>query len=64
MPMAKIPGEENTADLMTRHLAIATILRHMKKLNLEHIGGRSDAAAKLHLVMEAQTPVRTTGRLS
>ena len=62
--MTKIPGEENAADLMTKHLAIATILRHMKKLNLEHIGGRSDAEAKLHLVMETQTLVRTTGRLS
>ena len=53
--LTKIPGEENTADLMTNHLAIATILRHMKKLNLEHIGGRSDASTKLHLVMEPQT---------
>ena len=64
LPLTKIPGEENTADLMTKHHAIATILRHMTKLNLEHIGGRSDAAAKLHLVMETQTPVSTTGRLS
>ena len=64
VPLTKIPGEENTADLIAKHLAISTILRHMKKLNLEHIGGRSDAAAKLHLVMETQTPVRTTVRLS
>ena len=52
VPLNKIPGEDNTADLMTKHLAIATILRHMKKLNLIHTGGRSEAAAKLHLVSE------------
>ena len=37
VPPMKIPGQENTADLMTMHLTIATILRHMKKLNSEQI---------------------------
>ena len=64
VPLNKIPGEENTAGLMTKHLAIATIFRHTKKLNLVHTGGRADAAAKLHLVSESQIPIRTTGRLS
>ena len=50
MPLNKIPSEENTADLMTKHLPIATVLCHMKKLNLVHTGARADAAAKLHLV--------------
>ena len=62
MPFNKIPGEDNSADLMTKHLAIGTILRHMKKQNLVNIGGRSDAAAKLHLVSESASPVRTTER--
>ena len=61
---AQIPGEDNTADLMTKHLAIAIILRHMKKLNLIHIKGRSDAAATLHLVSELPVPIRTTSRSS
>ena len=42
---------------MTKHLAIATILRHMKKLNLIHVRGRSEAAAKLHLVDELLVPM-------
>ena len=62
VPLSKIPGEDYTSDLMTRHLAIGTILRHMKKLKLVHIGGRSQAAAKLHLVSETAIPVRTTER--
>ena len=64
VPLNQIPGEDNTADLMTKHLAIATILRHMKKFNFIHIGGRSYAAAKLHLVSEPAVPIRTIGRSS
>ena len=53
----------NTADLMTKHLAITMILRHMSKLNLVHVGGRSDAAVKLHSVEESLIPSRTSGRI-
>ena len=53
----------NAADLMTKHLAIAVILRHMSKLNLVHVGGRSDAAAKLHSVEGSLIPSRTSGRV-
>jgi hypothetical protein len=59
VPLTKIPGEGNSADLMTKHLSIHMILRHMMKLNLEHVGGRSEAAAKLHTLVEAP---RTTAR--
>ena len=62
VPLRKIPGEHNVADLMAKHLAIATILRHMKKLKLVHIGGRSDAAATLHFVSKSQIPIRMPGR--
>ncbi len=44
---------------MTTHLSIAMILRHMAKLNLAHVGGRSEAAAKLHAVGEAKAPQRS-----
>ena len=60
--MTEIPGEVNSADLMTKHLAIAMILRHMAKLNLVHAGGRSEAAAKLHALGESSSPTRTTAR--
>ena len=33
----KIPGKVNTADLMTKHLAITMILLHTSKLNLVHV---------------------------
>ena len=62
IPLNKIPGEINIPDLMTKHLAINMIIRHMTKLNLVHVGGRSDAAAKLHSMEESMIPSRTSGR--
>ena len=59
VPLTKIPGEHNSADLMTKHLSIAMILRHMAKLNLAHVGGRSEAAAKLHALGEVEAPRRS-----
>jgi hypothetical protein len=56
VPLTKIPGEDNSADLMTKHLSIAMILRHMSKLNLAHVSGRSEAAAKLHALREVEAP--------
>ena len=63
VPLNRIPGEVNTANLMTKHFAITMILRHMSKLNLVHVGGRSDAAAKLHSVEESLLPSRTSALL-
>ena len=48
VPLNKIPGEENGADLMTKHLAAAVIDKHIKQLNLEFREGRAAKAAKLH----------------
>ena len=62
VPMNTIQGKTNIADLMTKHLAIRMILRHMANLNLVHSGGRSEAAAKLHPVEESATPLRTSER--
>ena len=44
---------------MTEHLSIAMILRHMAKLNLAHVSGRSEAAAKLHTLMEVEAPQKS-----
>ena len=41
VPLVKIPGEVNSAELMTKRLAITMILRHMATLNLVHVGRRS-----------------------
>ena len=56
VPLTEIPGEGNSADLMTKHLSINMILRHMLKLNFAHVGGRSDAAANIHAIGELPTP--------
>ena len=41
VPLHKIPGEENGADLMTKHLANPVIVKHVKRLNLEYREGRA-----------------------
>jgi hypothetical protein len=50
VPLVKIPGEDNTADLMTKHLVGPILMKHVKNLNLEIREGRSEQAAKLHSV--------------
>lgn len=52
IPLEKIPGEHNSADLMTKHLASPVIIRHTEKLSLEFRGGRAEKAAKLHSVVK------------
>ena len=48
--LVKIPGEHNTADLMTKHLTTLMIQRHLEKWCLEFKDGRAEKAAKLHSV--------------
>jgi hypothetical protein len=52
VPLVKIPGEINTADLMSKHLVGPVIQwnKHLKNLNLDLRAGRSEQAAKLHSV--------------
>ena len=54
VPLEKIPGETNQADLMTKHLTQLMIKRHSDGLNLEFRAGRSEKAAKLHSVALAK----------
>ena len=53
VPLVKIPGEHNPADLMTKHLTLLMIQRHIQCLNLEFMKGPSDKAAKLHSVVRS-----------
>ena len=53
VPLEKIPGESNQADLMTKHLTQLMIKRHVDGLNLEFRSGRSEKAAKLHSLHSA-----------
>ena len=48
MPLVKFPGGHNTADLMTKHLTVLMIKRHVEKLCLSFRDGRAEKAAKLH----------------
>ena len=48
MPVNKVPGEENPADLMTKHLVAPKVLKNVGALNMRHVDGRAGKAAQLH----------------
>ena len=48
IPINKIPGEENPADLATKHLATAKVEKLLGKMYMSHKEGRASKAAKLH----------------
>ena len=52
MPIAKVPGGENPADLMTKNVGIDLAVKHMKLMGIRFEEGRSKAAAKLHHLNE------------
>ena len=50
VPLVKTPGQHNSAILMAKHLTLLMIKRHIETLFLVFTEGRSDNAAKLHVV--------------
>ena len=50
VPLHKIDGARNPADLMTKHLCSNKIEDHIRRLRLEFREGRAEAAAQLHSV--------------
>ena len=48
LPVAKVPGEENPANLMTKHLGAAKIAMNIKTLSMRMVDGRAGKAAQLH----------------
>ena len=50
IPVAKVPGEENPADLTTKHLTSILIDRNIKRMRLRFQEGRASKAADLHVV--------------
>ena len=54
LPVAKVPGEENPADLMTKHLGAAKIAMSIKTLNMRIVDGRAGKAAQLHQLTETR----------
>ena len=48
LPVNKVPGEENPADLMSKHLVAPKVLKNVGALNMRHLDGRAGKAAQLH----------------
>ena len=51
LPLIKVLGTLNPADLMTKHLARADILKNLKIAGLVELDGRAEKAAQLHSVV-------------
>ena len=51
LPLLKVLGTVNPADLMTKHLARADIVKNLRIAGLVELEGRSTKAAKLHSVV-------------
>ena len=52
LPLSKICGKVNPADLMTKHLDSAMAEAHLQYLKLEFRDGRAETAAKLYMATE------------
>ena len=52
LPITKVPGGDNPADLMTKNVGIDLAIKHMASMGIRFAEGRSEAAAKLHTVTE------------
>ena len=52
LPLQKIDGKKNPADVMTKHLDSALAMVHLEYLMLEFRDGRAEVAAKLYTTME------------
>ena len=50
VPVCKVPGEDNIADLMTKHLGAAKIKKNVEMMGMKYEDGRAGKAAQLHLV--------------
>ena len=50
LPIGKVWGGENPADLMTKNVGIELAIKHMATMGIKFAEGRTKAAAKLHVV--------------
>ena len=48
LPVNKVPGEENPADLMTKHLVAPKVLKNVGAVSMRHLDGCAGKAAQLH----------------
>ena len=52
LPLHKVLGTENVADLMTKNLSAAVIDKYVESMALDFAAGRSDIAQNLHSLQE------------
>ena len=52
LPIEKVPGGDNPADLMTKNVGIELAKKHMRAMGIRFEEGRTKAAAKLHHLEE------------
>ena len=64
LPLTKIPGTKNEADLMTKNLDVAQVEMYIDLLQMEFAVGRAVGAAQLHSITEPRslTSVMSPGR--
>ena len=48
LPLSKVLGTENPADLMTKNVAQALVIKYMETMRIKFSEGRAKAAAQLH----------------
>ena len=61
--LIKVPGPENNADMMTKHLFAEMIRRHTTRMSLEFREGRSQKAANLQSVASCAQTCQAAGQL-
>lgn len=54
LPLVKVQGTMNEADMMTKNLDVAQVEGYLSMLELEYGSGRSTAAAQLHSIKKAK----------
>ena len=64
IPMNKVFGEENCADLMTKHLGAKIINKNVDKMKMSFEAGRAAKAAALHDVSAAPEQSNNSGGYS
>ena len=50
LPLQKVSGGDNPADLMTKNVGIDLAIKHMAAMGIGFEGGRASSTAQLHIV--------------
>ena len=58
---AKVGGEDNPGDLMTKHLGSDLLMRHVQRLNMKIMGGRAEEGLHLSTLLKKSRRRRRGG---